>query len=211
MKSALILEDTADVRRWLANLLATAFPAVAITEAGSLTQARQAAASRTFDLALIDISLPDGSGITLLEELRRGAPQTFCVMATILDDDENVFRALRSGAQGYLLKDDPEEKLVASLEGILRGEPPLSPSVARRMLGYFRNIEPEANDARLTDREREVLTLVAKGLSRAEIAGALSVGITTVASHIGAVYRKLDISSRPEATVEAIRMGLIRT
>lgn len=211
--SVLILEDTADIRRWLAGLVTTAFPDVAVTEAATLAQALHAAQARSFDLALIDLNLPDGSGITLLQTLRKASPATYCVIATIFDDNENILRALQEGAHGYLLKDQPDDRLLACLQGILRGEPPLSPSVATRILGYFRQSAPPAAPEEkccLSEREREILSLIAKGLSRAEIAKALGISPATVATHIGAVYRKLNISCRSEATVAAIRLGLIR-
>lgn len=212
MKSALVLEDAPDVRAWLVELVGCAFPGVTVSEAGSLTQALNIIDQQAFDLALIDINLPDGNGLALLQALREHSPTTYCVMATIFDDDENIFRALQGGAQGYLLKQEPRERLLAGLRGILAGEPPLSPHVARRILTHFRNSAPPVSpqDPGLSPREREILTLVAKGLSRAEIAKVLGIGVTTVATHIGAVYRKLEICSRSEATVEAIRLGLVK-
>lgn len=213
IQSVLILEDTSDVRHWLINLVTTAFPNCIINEAATLAQALQLIKNQTYDLALIDINLPDGNGITLLQALRQQYPQTFCIIATIFDDDDNVFRALQAGAHGYLLKDQPDERLLASLKGILNNEPPLSPSVALRILGYFRQSQPavpQAEKTRLSDREREVLTLIAKGMNRAAIASQLDISATTVATHIGAVYRKLNISCRSEAAVEAIRLGLIK-
>jgi DNA-binding NarL/FixJ family response regulator len=211
MKSVLILEDTADVRDWLARLIERAFPGIVVSAVALLAQAQAAIRTATFDLALVDINLPDGNGVTLVDELRARSPATYCVMATVFDDDDNVFQALRAGSHGYLLKGDPEHELVARLNGILRGEPPLSPSIARRVLGYFSQPQVKrADGTSLTDREREVLILIAKGLNRPEIGELLGIGSSTVATHIGAVYRKLDISSRPEATIEAMRMGLLR-
>jgi DNA-binding NarL/FixJ family response regulator len=212
IQSILILEDTATVRRWLCGLVMNAFPGCAIFEAATLSQAMASIQDHQFDLALIDINLPDGNGITLLSALRQRSPQTYCIIATIFDDDENVFRALQAGAHGYLLKDQQDEKLLASLKGILNNEPPLSPSIALRMLGYFRQPQPAANNSEqtsLSEREREILTLIAKGMNRAEIAHLLAISPATVATHIGAIYRKLKISSRSEAAVEAVRLGLI--
>jgi len=212
MKNALVLEDTDGVRDMLVRLLSNAFPGIEITAVASIAQAKTAIHANTFELALLDINLPDGNGVTLVSDLRTRSPNTYCVMATIFDDDDNVFNALRAGAHGYLLKGEPEQELTARLKGIVAGDPPISPSIARRMLTYFCPPTPQkqVDLPNLSDREREVLTLVAKGLSRGEIATHLKIGATTVASHIGAVYRKLDISSRAEATVEAIRLGLLR-
>ena len=211
--TALVIEDGEDVRRWLCKLLEQAFPGIVITEASTLCEARKGIEADEFALALIDINLPDGSGLDLLRELQQRRQKTLCVMATILDDDDNILHALQWGADGYLLKDQAEEKLVACLKGILVGEPPLSPPVARRILSHFRTQPPieTAEDAGLSQRESEVLTLIAKGLRRHDIAETLSIKESTVASHIAAVYRKLNVSTRSEATVEAIRLGLINT
>ena len=211
MKSVLILEDNSDVRAWLAELVSLAFPGISVSEAGSIRQAF-GLIEKSFDLALIDINLPDGNGLSLLSELQTKSPSTYCVMATIFDDDENIFRALQLGAQGYLLKQDTEDKLLAGLLGILAGEPPLSSYVARRIITHFRQQpeKPLVTNATLSERELEILTLIAKGLNRAEAARMLNICTATVASHIGSVYRKLNISNRSEATTEAIRMGLIR-
>ncbi len=213
MKSALILEDAPEVRAWLVELVDQAFPGVAISEAGSLAQALNLVKQQAFDLALIDINLPDGNGLTLLQALHDRSPATYCVMATIFDDDENIFRALQTGAQGYLLKQEPRDRLLADLRGIVAGEPPLSPHVARRIMTHFCKpaVTEPAPACSLSAREREILTLVAKGLSRGEIAKVLGIGATTVATHIGAIYRKLNICSRSEATMEAIRLGLVKT
>jgi DNA-binding NarL/FixJ family response regulator len=212
MKSVLVLEDAPDVRAWLVELVGTAFVEATVTEAGTLAQALSAIGQQAFDLALIDINLPDGNGLSLLQALRARTPATYCVMATIFDDDENIFHALQAGAQGYLLKQEPRERLLEGLQGILAGEPPLSPHVARRILTHFRKAAAPSpvDDYGLSPREREILTLIAKGLNRAEIGKMLGISPATVATHIGAVYRKLDVSSRSEATVEAIRMGLMR-
>lgn len=213
MNSILVLEDIKDVRSWLVGVLGDIFPGTAISETGTLAHARSVTSSHPFDLALIDISVPDGNGIDLIPLLRRLNPTIRCVISTIFEDDANIMRALRAGADGYLLKDQTEERLREGLVRTMHGEPSLAPRVASRILNHFRKVSlPEASAtsaAKLTNREREILTLVAKGLNRADVAVALDIGTRTVASHIGAIYRKLDVSSRAEATIEAIRMGLV--
>lgn len=212
MKSVFVLEDIANARAWLVSIVGAVFPGVTISEASTIAQARKIISLHSFDLALIDIRIPDGNGIDLIPVLRHANPNICCVISTIFDDDESILRALQVGADGYLLKDQPETRLREHLARILCGEPPLSPRVALRILGHFRRPPtPQKQETRLSDREKEILTLVAKGLNRAEVATACNIGIRTVASHIGTIYRKLDITSRPEATVAAIRMGLIRT
>lgn len=213
IKSILLLEDTDDVRTWLSGLVKQAFPGCTVQEATTLSQAKEAIQKQSYDLALLDINLPDGNGIDVLKAILRQNEKTYCVMATIFDDDEYIFRALQEGAHGYLLKSQEDDKLTASLIGILNNEPPLSPPIALRVLNHFRQ-PPAAQSVTekntLSEREREIIILLAKGMSRAEIGRLLQISTTTVATHVGTIYRKLNISSRSEATVEAVRLGLVQ-
>lgn len=219
---ALIVDDLAPCRAWLARALALAFPGIAVQEAGSLQQARARLAERpTPPLALIDLGLPDGSGVQLIAPL--AAAGCVCVVSTVFDDDAHLFPALAAGAQGYLLKDQPPEQIADMLRGIATGQPPLSPSIARRLLQHFRpsssttaassptsGTPAHGADAELTARESDVLRLVAKGYTVQEAADALSLSRHTVAGYLKDIYRKLEVNSRAEATLEATRRGLIR-
>lgn len=212
MDTALVVEDHDHIREWLAKVAAEAFPGAKVSTASTLGQARELVAGHDFALALIDISLPDGSGVDLIGELCAGAREdTYPVVTTIYDDDHHLFNALEAGAKGYLLKDQPRKRLVEQLQGIVRGEPPISPSVARRILRYFnRRPTPAADDApQLTDREREVLDLLSRGFNRNDIAQALEISPHTAAGHVKAIYRKLNVSGRAEATLEAVQLGII--
>jgi len=212
MQTALILEDFTDTRIWLCEVLKSAFSNIAISEAATVSQARELLTSQSFDLALIDISLPDGSGIDIIKEIVQHSPTTYCVVATIFEDDEYIFPALQAGAQGYLLKEQAKDEFIKSLSGLLHGEPPLSPIIARKILRHFQKSEPqttEVHDVELTEREAEILTLVAKGLRRNDISQMLGISPHTVASHLKTIYGKLNVTTRAEATVEALRMGLI--
>lgn len=213
MQSALILEDHPDSRAWLEQSLAEAFPGIAIESVDSLARGRAALLRTRFDLALLDINLPDGSGVSLLEEIQRSSASTYVVITTIYDDDEHLFGALQNGAQGFLLKDQPRERLAEQLKGIARGVPPLSPSIARRVLRYFRSEETVASVPAkvisLTDREGEVLRLLANGYTRGDISRALEITDNTVAAHTKQIYRKLNVSGRAEAALEAVRLGVV--
>lgn len=200
-RTALVLEDLPSARAMLVTTLQAAFPGIEVATAETLADARRAVAELVPEIALIDIGLPDGSGVDLIAEL--ACP---CVVTTIFDDDVHLFPALRAGASGYLLKDQPQDKLVDALRGILAGEPPLSPPIARRLLRVFRP-EP-ASDVALAPRETECLALIAKGLTAPEVARHLGVSSHTVAGYVKSIYRKLNISSRAEATIEAVRRGL---
>ena len=114
MQTALILEDFADTRIWLCEVLKSAFSDIAISEAATVSQARELLRSQSFDLALIDISLPDGSGIDIIKEIVQRSPTTYCVVATIFEDDEYIFPALQAGAQGYLLKEQAKDEFIKS-------------------------------------------------------------------------------------------------
>lgn len=221
MQTALILEDHAETGQWLYQLLTTAFPNIAITLCATCRVAKEHIHQEQFNLALIDISLPDGNGIDLIPQLRQTSPHAYIIMSTIFDDDDHLLLALKAGAQGYLLKDMPEHFFVQKLRGILMGDPPLSPSIARKILHCFQsdrvktvsagNKELCALTEALTAREQEVLTLVAKGYSRKEIAGLLNLSSNTIARYVRDVYQKLNISSRAEAAVTACRLGLVST
>lgn len=117
MNTALVVEDHPESRTWLSSLLGEAFPSIDVTAVGTLAEAHACLDEDTFNLAVVDISLPDGNGVTLASDLRASVPDTYVVMATIYDDDEHLFAALQAGAQGYLLKDQPRTRLVAQLEG----------------------------------------------------------------------------------------------
>lgn len=211
MKTGIVVEDHKDTREWLADLLYEAFPGIELVSESSVEGGLKAFEQHSFGLALIDISLPDGSGLTLVDWVRRRSPDTYVVMATIFDDDEHLLMALRAGADGYLLKDQPRERLMEQFHGILRGEPPLSPSIARRMMRHFRQIrDTTPQGERLTQREEEVLSLVARGFTRSDIALALGIAAGTVATYTKAIYRKLGVSCRAEAALHAARLGLVR-
>ncbi|MEO6078353.1 MAG: response regulator transcription factor [Steroidobacteraceae bacterium] len=163
IQRALVVEDQPATREWLRGVLDGAFPGIDIVEAGTLGRGREFIEQQPVDLALIDLDLPDGSGISLIQELNLSAPATRTVVATIYDDDEHVFPALRAGATGYLLKEQPQDVLMAMLRRIVSGEPPLSPAIARRVLRFFAPSGPTAPPEHLSPREEEVLQLIAKG------------------------------------------------
>jgi DNA-binding NarL/FixJ family response regulator len=217
MNSVLIVEDLPDIRAWLGDMARAAFPQAQVAAAGRRDEALAAIEKQAFDLALIDLGLPDGTGIDVLAALRRGQPQALAVVVTIYDDDEHLFPALQAGAFGYLLKEQPRETLVAQLLRITQGEPPLSPPIARRVLGHFAAGEPRRaalvrqleDEVSLTERETEILQRVAKGFTLPEVAQQFGLSRHTVADYIKQIYRKLNVSSRAEAALEAVRRGLV--
>lgn len=139
----LIIEDMNETRHWLRCVAQSVFPSAEIYEAAHLQQAHEILEEgRNVDFALIDIHLPDGCGIDMVREIRRRSSTIYCVITTVFDDDSHLFNALRAGAQGYLLKEQTSDQIAAQLRGVLNGQPPLSPAVARRLLHHF-SVPPE--------------------------------------------------------------------
>ncbi|HEY8359404.1 MAG TPA: response regulator transcription factor [Ramlibacter sp.] len=214
---ALIVEDLDEPRRWLAEILPRALPGVqAVDTAATLAEAREKMRHHGYALALVDWGLPDGNSEGLIAELVAARAGAVVIVATIHDDDTHVFPALRAGASGYILKSQPAEDVMAQLRRIESGEPALSPSIALRVLRHFR-AAPAAHQpapvvplaVKLTDREVDVLRLNAKGYRSPEVGPLLGISPTTVSGYVRDIYRKLGISSRAEAAMEAARRGLV--
>ena len=235
----LIVEDNPVARSFLGRVVRESFSdELDIQEAGDLESARRRIAAagdpRTdrdaaYKLFMVDLELPDGSGMELLSDLAR-YPATK-IVTTLYSDDDHLFPALQRGADGYLLKEDRFEVLVEELQKIVRGQPPLSPAIARRLLTHFRpgtdhetafsamtafqaargpaGETPDPELRRLSPRESEVLTYLSKGFTIKEIANLMGIRWFTVNDHIKSIYKKLDVSSRAEAAVLATKRGLV--
>ena len=210
----LIVEDRPDTRAWLVELVGETFPDLKLATATTLREARRWLAEEaprgTLALAIIDLGLPDGSGVELVADVARDFPDALPVVATIYDDDTHLYDSLAAGAQGYVLKHERPEDVAACLRRIEAGEPPLSPSIARRLLERFRP-EPAPkprDDAGLSPRETEVLTLLARGLSAPEAAREIGLKPQTVAGYVKVIYQKLHVTSRAEAVLAAAERGL---
>lgn len=207
---AVVVDDFIDAAHWLETALRLSFPGVEVTIADTLSKGRSAVRTVRPDLIVVDLGLPDGSGVDLIAEVREKLPNTPAIVATVYDDDRHIFPALRAGACGYLLKEESQENLVRQLQALVRGELPLSPSVARSVMEYFTASRPQGERLEdLTPREREILAALASGDTLAQVAEHFNVSRNTVATHVKRVYDKLNVSTRAEATIIAVRLGII--
>lgn len=210
MTAVLIVEDLAETRRWLEDIARAAFPGPhRIDTAVTLRAGLAAVAQAPWDVALIDLGLPDGSGIEVLRALRLAHPDMLCVITSVIGDDAHIVAALSAGADGYLLKEQPAGQIVRQLAQLADGIPALSPAIARRIMEHFSFTGPTvAQEETLTARESEVLALIGRGMRNADVAEQIGRSENTVATHIKSIYRKLGISSRAEASWHAARLGL---
>lgn len=165
------------------------------------------------DVLLVDLGLPDISGIEVIRDAARAHPDTDTMVVTVFGDEEHVLASVEAGATGYLLKDCLPQELTDSIKQLREGGSPISPTIARQLLKKLRGHEDAgalACDPGLTPRESQILSLIAKGFSFAEIAGLLQISAHTVTTYVKKIYQKLAVHSRGEAVYEASRMGLLR-
>ncbi|GAA6153672.1 response regulator transcription factor [Pseudoteredinibacter isoporae] len=213
IEQCLIVEDEILFQELMAGYLLQAIPqAKPATFANNLDEATEHILSSEFQLAIIDISLPDGRGCELIPILKEHCDNVLCVVVTMADDENTVFECLQMGADGYLLKNEPGSVLIDKLQDIVDGAPPISGDISKKILQHFRQLDKKQKHPELapdlTPREAEILTLISKGLNRTDIAQLLDLSRYTIADHIKSIYRKLGISSRAEATRIAIELGL---
>ncbi|MGJ8688965.1 MAG: response regulator [Gammaproteobacteria bacterium] len=206
---ALVVEDNPDTQEWLVSCVHAAFPELEIVTAANLALGQELIHRRDFELALIDLGLPDGSGIELIKGLSAKAYATYIVVATIYDDDKNLFAALKSGAKGYILKDQDRERIVSYLKGIQKNRPPLSAASSARLISHFNSKGDALERSSLTPRETEVVCLIGKGYSVEDTAAMLKLSPDTIKGYIKGVYAKLGVGNRAELTLEAVRLGII--
>jgi two-component system NarL family response regulator len=165
------------------------------------------------DVVLMDVQMPVCTGVEATRRIKAESPDTRVVMLTVSDVDDDLFDAIKAGADGYLLKDLKPDELFQMIRGVLAGETPISPPVASKLLGEFRrrpwrDVEPTAG-SELTQREKEILQFVAGGLSNAEIAAKLFIVEGTVKNHLHNILEKLHLQNRVQAAAFAIREGIV--
>ncbi len=203
-----IADDHALVREGLRSLLATVADVELVASCSGARQAVRAAVLERPDVLVLDVNMPDGSGVDVAREVRRVSPDTAILMLTMYDDDALVFAAMKAGAHGYVLKGADPEEVVRAIQAVASGNAIFGPGVAVRALAYLSGPTKEPAFPTLTTREREVLDLIASGLDNAAIAARLTVAPSTVGNHITSIFGKIQAASRPEAIVKARDAGM---
>lgn len=221
MTQILIIDDDPAMRLRLQHIVERVYGPGTCSVADSLAAARGLLSLLVFDLAFLDVGLPDGSGVTLLPWIRERVPTLEVVIVSSLGDDATVLQAIRAGAIGYLLKNGDDMELELSLRSLQRGGAPIDPVIARRILLQVSAAAPPTSEeelplpsevpakatAELTERELEVLKLVAQGYSNREISESLEVTINTIEAHAKKIFRKLEVRSRSAAVHSATQKG----
>ncbi len=207
----LIADDHPLFRKGMRTLLASMPQTVVIGEATTGREAVELALTLEPDVVLLDLQMPDGGGLGAIRELAIRRADARILVVTLFDDDESVFTALKAGARGYVLKDADEAEMMRAIEAVAQGEAIFSPAIAARLMDYFaasRAAQPDSAFPDLTDREREILILIARGLSNAQIADELSISLKTVRNHASNIFNKLHVTDRLQAALRAREAGL---
>ena len=210
MKTVWIIEDHAAFRRTLVRVLNAEADLQCSRDFDCCEKALAAISGGDLpDLILLDVGLPCMSGIEGIRLLKERAPKMLIVILTVFDDDDKVFKAICSGAAGYLLKTGSARDIIASVRDALSGGSPMNPRVARRVLDMFSRLAPKQSDYGLSEREKEILQLMTSGLIKKEIADRLTLSIHTVDTYLRRIYEKLEVNTRTGAVAKALKEGLV--
>ncbi|MEJ2393354.1 MAG: response regulator transcription factor [Candidatus Thiodiazotropha sp.] len=213
LPSILLVEDDTPTRRRLSDVISNHPALHLIGAASTYAEAHRMLVANPPRVLLTDIGLPDGSGIELINTITKQNLATEAMVITVFSDEQHVFKAIEAGATGYLLKESDGVEVAAAILQLLAGGSPISPAIARHVLRRLTPVtdekQPTGAKSSLTEREHEVLSLLSKGLSYAEVAEGLDMSPGTVTTHIKHIYRKLAVRSRGEAVFEAMQQGLL--
>lgn len=210
----LIVDDHKLFREGLAALLNDAPQTAVVGEAGNGQEAIARAEAASPDVVLMDIQMPDINGIEATRQILSGQPDIGIVMLTMLEDDDSLFAAMCAGARGYILKGADKAEVLRTVKAVADGQALFGPGIAQRLTTFFKRSARSATVdpfPELTNRERELLTLIGQGLSNSAIAARLNISNKTVSNHISNIFSKLQVVSRAEAIVKARDAGLTHT
>ena len=206
----LIADDHTLFRDGLRALFGSLPDTVLVGEATTGDEAVSLAEMLQPDVVLMDIQMPGLNGIDATRQIVQTSPHMGVVVVTMFEDDDSVFAAMRAGARGYVLKGADQEEMLRVLRAVARGEALFGPAIAVRFASFFRAPAANASDVfpDLTERERELLQLVAQGLNNQEIAAQLTISIKTVRNHVSNIFNKLQVADRVQAVIRAREAGL---
>jgi DNA-binding NarL/FixJ family response regulator len=202
----MIVDDHEVVRQGIRTLVTSILDWTVCAEAADGEGALKLAAQSEPDVVIVDISMPGISGLDLIVQLKRLLPRVEILVLTLHDSERLIFRALRAGARGYVLKSDPAGKLIEAITALSRGRPFFSTSISESLLQFY--VDGEGDDE-LTPRERQVLKLVAEGSSNKQVANILKLSVKTVETHRAAMMKKIGAKSTAEIVLYAIRNELV--
>lgn len=207
----LVADDHPLFRKGIRSLLESMADIEVVGEASNGRQAVEMAADLQPDVVLMDLQMPEGGGLSATREIANAHDDVHILVVTLFDDDDSVFAALRAGAQGYILKDAEEGEMMRAIRAVGEGEAIFSPAIASRLMDFFassRAVVPEEVFPELTEREREILTLIARGQTNPDIADQLSISLKTVRNHVSNIFGKLQVVDRAQAAIKAREAGL---
>jgi DNA-binding NarL/FixJ family response regulator len=211
----LIVDDHTLFREGVTALLSTALNIEVVGEAATGNEAVDKAIALTPDVILMDIQMPDGSGIDATQRIFQSLPNVSVIMLTMLEDNDSLFAAMRAGARGYILKGADKVEVLKTIRAVADGEALFGPAVAKRLTAFFQHLgktslrtAPDLVFPELTEREREILELVAQRLTNPEISDRLAISGKTVSNHISSIFNKLQIVDRTQAIIRAREAGL---
>lgn len=203
-KSVAVVEDDRQLREQLVEILRTAPDIKCVGAYASGEEALKKIPAQNPDVVLMDIKLPRMSGIQCVSQLKKQNPALQIIMVTIYKDNERIFKALKAGADGYLVKSNPPSQLLEAVRDVNRGGAPISSHIARKIIEHFHLITPgDSEEENLSPREQQVLSLLASGLLYKEIADQLEIGVTTVRTYVKNICRKLHVRNRMEAIAKS--------
>ena len=202
-KTVALVEDDARLRKQLVQILEDIDDIECVLVCASAEEALGKIPSKNPDVVLMDIKLPRMSGIQCVAELKRILPEVQVIMVTVYEDSERIFKALKAGASGYLVKSGPPEQLIAAIRDVFAGGAPMSGHIARKVVQHFHVLGPAPSEAdNLSPREKQVLDLLAMGFIYKEIGGKLDIGTETVRTYVKNICQKMHVRGRVEAVAK---------